>query len=369
MTQGNPLRLLFLFAMPLMFGNVFQQLYTVVDTAIVGQNRLNGFAVEQMMGYVADFINVDLRESVNDFAKLAFEQFLTSVNLFEDAKIEEMAGTINAVINGAVDSIMTNELLAGKTAEELDWAEIVGENNVEYVDLARESIKKAIAEAGVNEVYTYDIDIVELMFANVDSLGADFEFVKKMDPAKVRDHFGEYATYTVELPVVDAIAFSAESYLYGFIQFNVEYAKTVLTIAQINPEAQIVLLSNYNPIDGMTLTLGETTVDMGEIYGAISAATSVHSFVYALTMENVTYVDISEVETVFDAYVAAGAATYDVVDYLMAYVSNGAITDASEAGSAYICEQILNALTVRCGLLSPALCPLTIRFLSLISFF
>ena len=65
------------------------------------------------MGYVADFINVDLRESVNDFAKLAFEQFLTSVNLFEDAKIEEMAGTINAVINGAVDSIMTNELLAG----------------------------------------------------------------------------------------------------------------------------------------------------------------------------------------------------------------------------------------------------------------
>lgn len=37
MTQGNPLRLLFLFAMPLMFGNVFQQLYTVVDTAIVGQ--------------------------------------------------------------------------------------------------------------------------------------------------------------------------------------------------------------------------------------------------------------------------------------------------------------------------------------------
>ena len=37
MTRGNPLKLLILFALPLMFGNVFQQLYTVVDVAIVGR--------------------------------------------------------------------------------------------------------------------------------------------------------------------------------------------------------------------------------------------------------------------------------------------------------------------------------------------
>lgn len=37
MTQGHPARLMLLFALPLMAGNVFQQLYTVVDTAIVGQ--------------------------------------------------------------------------------------------------------------------------------------------------------------------------------------------------------------------------------------------------------------------------------------------------------------------------------------------
>lgn len=37
MTHGNPLRLLFSFALPLMCGNIFQQLYTVVDTAIVGR--------------------------------------------------------------------------------------------------------------------------------------------------------------------------------------------------------------------------------------------------------------------------------------------------------------------------------------------
>lgn len=37
MTQGHPAKLLMTFALPLMAGNVFQQLYTVVDTAIVGR--------------------------------------------------------------------------------------------------------------------------------------------------------------------------------------------------------------------------------------------------------------------------------------------------------------------------------------------
>lgn len=37
MTEGKPMRLLVSFALPLMCGNIFQQLYTVVDIAIVGR--------------------------------------------------------------------------------------------------------------------------------------------------------------------------------------------------------------------------------------------------------------------------------------------------------------------------------------------
>lgn len=37
MTVGKPIKLIFLFAMPLMLGNILQQLYTMVDTMIVGQ--------------------------------------------------------------------------------------------------------------------------------------------------------------------------------------------------------------------------------------------------------------------------------------------------------------------------------------------
>ena len=37
MTEGSPIRLIFSIALPLMLGNVFQQLYTVVDASVVGK--------------------------------------------------------------------------------------------------------------------------------------------------------------------------------------------------------------------------------------------------------------------------------------------------------------------------------------------
>ena len=37
LTEGRPLKLLFFFALPMVAGNLFQQLYNMVDTMVVGQ--------------------------------------------------------------------------------------------------------------------------------------------------------------------------------------------------------------------------------------------------------------------------------------------------------------------------------------------
>ena len=37
LTKGKPMHLLLSFGIPVLFGNLFQQLYSVVDTAIVGK--------------------------------------------------------------------------------------------------------------------------------------------------------------------------------------------------------------------------------------------------------------------------------------------------------------------------------------------
>lgn len=54
MTKGNPLNLLIKFSLPLMAGNIFQQMYILVDTAIVG----NGVGVEALASIgAADWLN------------------------------------------------------------------------------------------------------------------------------------------------------------------------------------------------------------------------------------------------------------------------------------------------------------------------
>ena len=54
MTHGRPIRLILLFSLPLMLGSVFQQLYTIVYTIIIGRGV--GMQALASIG-AADWIN------------------------------------------------------------------------------------------------------------------------------------------------------------------------------------------------------------------------------------------------------------------------------------------------------------------------
>lgn len=83
-TEGSPWRLLLLFSLPLMAGNIFQQLYTVVDTAVVGQalgvealaalgtvDWLNWLTLGTIQGFTQGFsILLAQRFGAGDYGKL-----------------------------------------------------------------------------------------------------------------------------------------------------------------------------------------------------------------------------------------------------------------------------------------------------------
>ena len=54
MTEGKPIRLILSVALPLMVGNIFQQLYTVVDAQVVGS--VEGVSALAALG-AADWFN------------------------------------------------------------------------------------------------------------------------------------------------------------------------------------------------------------------------------------------------------------------------------------------------------------------------
>lgn len=94
MTSGSPLRILLTFAFPLMVGNIFQQMYTMADSMIVGKvlgvhalaavgngEWLNWLVVSMIQGFAQGFsIRLSHDFGANDAERLK-ETYLTSLKL------------------------------------------------------------------------------------------------------------------------------------------------------------------------------------------------------------------------------------------------------------------------------------------------
>lgn len=109
MTKGNPARLLFFFAIPLMLGNLFQQLYTMVDTIIVGQ----GVGVQALASLgAADWLNwlfQGIATGLTQGFSILFAQFYGARN--EEALKKSIGNSIILTLAAAVLLSAAGELL------------------------------------------------------------------------------------------------------------------------------------------------------------------------------------------------------------------------------------------------------------------
>ncbi|WP_458407962.1 MATE family efflux transporter, partial [Anaerotignum sp.] len=99
MTQGKPLRLLLTFALPLMFGNIFQQLYTVVDIAIIGRGV--GMDALAALGCV-DWLNwmmLGIAQGFTQGFSVRIAQKYGEGNLAEMRRFIGQSATLSAVLS------------------------------------------------------------------------------------------------------------------------------------------------------------------------------------------------------------------------------------------------------------------------------
>ena len=92
LTEGQPLKLLFFFALPMVVGNLFQQLYNMVDTAVVGK-----FVGEDAVAAVGSsfpivFLSVAVASGLSMGCNVVVSQ------LFGAGRIHEMKSTISTAI-------------------------------------------------------------------------------------------------------------------------------------------------------------------------------------------------------------------------------------------------------------------------------
>ena len=108
MTTGNPFRLLLLFSLPLMVGSIFQEFYTVADTAIVGRSLgVSALAALGAVAWPAWFYQGIIQGITQGFSILVAQKFGAG-------KTDEMRkAAANALLLSAVSAVLLLLLAEG----------------------------------------------------------------------------------------------------------------------------------------------------------------------------------------------------------------------------------------------------------------
>ena len=299
------------------------------------ENMISGFATEQLFGYVAEYLDVTLRADINEFIKEAIAHVLGQLP-FEPT--EETMAMISETIGTTIDTTISDYMfifgLEGAETTEMDWAALVGEANVAYVENALNAITNSLIAAGIPATYGYKIEVVDYLLENINEIAPEYAVIFSMiTEESIKAMFGEYATYTVEFPVADLVAYAVESYLYSYVQFNVEYAKLVYAVNAINPDAQIVLLGNYSAFSGLgldyELVVDGVAINFSDIFtaeiqnSANSYADEVFEAIFG-TLEGA--VDGDKIDSALgsvDSAITSGASTlYEIIYGILSDVEN-----------------------------------------------
>ena len=181
--------------------------------------------------------------------------------------------------------------LMAKDAEEMDWAAVVGPNGATAVEEALVDMEATLVAQGLGEA-------------------------------------------------AEMVVTAVEAYAYACMSFVANYPEVIDAIKAINADAQVVIVGMYNPFENAVLAVEGVEVPVGEFVGLLVDLANVNYTAYAMTTGNAIYVDAPAVETKAPFTAAMG------IEEFVATLADLEAMEPSEAGNAYIAEQILKAMNV-----------------------
>jgi len=187
--------------------------------------------------------------------------------------------------------------LAGEAVKEYDWAAIVGEEAVPYIEMA------------LAEVYAYLIE---------EGMGEEIDGVV----------------------VADVLMAAVEAYAYGTVSYAVNLPKAVAAVRAINPDAVVIIVGMHNPFRGTVLEYEGTVIDFSSIIDEFVDIANLYGTALCMVTGDAIFVEAPEVET------GVSDQTIGVLDFLVAYIMDPTVLDPTANGDEYVKDQILNALNI-----------------------
>lgn len=202
---------------------------------------------------------------------------------------------------GFSNATFANEVIRtvlGKVTPDLDWSTYVTDDGVQYVEQALDQIRQLLIDNGISgTVQGYDM--------------------------------------------TQAVMTTIESYAFSCVAYACGLPVLVNSIHEINPEALVIIVGQYNPFDNVTLNMDGAVVDLSEYIDYLVSAAAVHATAYCMLTGNAIYVDAP------DAQVKNTDTEFDASDLISLAMTNSAALYPSEEGHQYICDKILEALDIK----------------------
>lgn len=179
MTSGSPIKLLINFALPLMFGNIFQQLYTIVDTVVVGK----GLGVNALAALGAvDWFNwmvIGVATGFTQGFSILIAQYFGARRFDNLRKTMAASAILSGVI--AVVTLIASQLAARPMLLLLNTPEYIMDDALSYVRVAFSGIIVVMAynllAAALRALGDSKTPLIAMMIAAVINVVLDVIFV------------------------------------------------------------------------------------------------------------------------------------------------------------------------------------------------
>ena len=305
------------------------------------------FMMNQLSGYFAEYISVDVRATINGFISSVLDQ-VGSKNAFIGKVIADMKPTFLGKANSTIDELLVTYGLANKTREELDWSKLLDAEQVVYIEILKSNIRSAMTEALGFESYVVEIDMVDWIAQNGASLAAGTIVADMLgNPEFLNGLLGDSAILTIEIPVVDALVFAMESYIYNFVEYTVQSEKLIAYLNENQPDTKIMILGHFNPLMGVKVALGDTEFDVGYLFEGFVMASVAKRFAQFYFYDNTAFVYLPNVKTIYQA--AHENTSIDILSFFSLYFGKSGEFSISAEGHEQIAEQMLRYVNVLCN--------------------
>ena len=297
---------------------IHQQVYAY----IVAKAAEGDAALESFLDCGEEFVNDVLTRCVN----LAVEAASAAQSQTKDAvaALEEAYGKLEDMVLPVVKNVLAD-----------NWTQYVDMVSDEIVSEIQSAVLTELAKQGeaahtyvdqytneLNAVLTVCVDEVKSVLVTAQA--------KKDEVNTVLDKLEPFKPYIEKL-------------LYASVAFAVDTAKAVDAIQEIDPDATLIVVGMYNPLDGLEIVMNGETIDVGAYMEYLIDATNVYYTALAVADGGFTFVAVPD--TTINGF--KNAIDVDALDISKLGSMLLKLNDsmyANAAGHQYIYEQIMGAL-------------------------